>query len=192
MRKFVTVASVVLVLAMVAVMVDVISGRMKPDTAQSVSASLILLATLLYVILTGETLQVLKQQTEMQKKTVCRFGLTKREEKAFVWVANLGFSSFLVNGIDFLAQANSPISKSTHKHRVVAVGERKLFEVPEELYLHAALRCEVAVNLAYMGPDEVEYSAERSFLLLVSDGKIVKIKRAAMPDKGKAPWAESQ
>lgn len=192
MRKFVFIFSGLCGAAIVGVVVAVFAGRLASDKGQTVAAMLTVLVTLGFVVLTFESLQVLKQQVEIQKATICRFGLIKRNDGVYVWVANLGFSSFLVTSIHYSAQANSPLKESSHAHRTVAMGERKLFLVPESLYVHAAISREIAIQLEYVGPDGKEHVMKRDFLLVVSsDGRVVKIMKTETLQQAKPESEDS-
>jgi hypothetical protein len=196
MLKLVRVVAVVCCTAIVVFVVGVLTGywlsSYKGDKGQIVVAMIGVLVTVAYVAVTFETLQVLRQQVENQKATACRFGLIRRDGKVYVWVANLGFSTFLVTSIHFFAQANSSLQESTHMHRTVAMGERKLFLVPEGLYVHAVLRREIAVQIRYVGLDEKEHCMRREFVLLVSEGTVVKITKAQTAQQAKGEWGDSQ
>jgi len=149
---------------------------------QAVAAVAGFLATILligvtreYVRTNQETLKLLAAQWEQQHTPTFRFGVKASNGYARVWVANLGVANFMVTKVVVAKKQEKPLVR--HKHRIVTPGHVTGFDLPEELWRDEPIFCDINVKLEYQCFGKEGVSEGRSYNLLVSNGKVIKIRK---------------
>ncbi|MBI2678087.1 MAG: hypothetical protein HYX28_04850 [Candidatus Koribacter versatilis] len=150
-------------------------GTISSTEAGTVAAFVLVYITLEYVITNHEILAVMKNQWARQSAVLMRFGLRQLAGEAQVWIANFGLANLMV--IEVRIESRRDDRVILYKHAIIAPGVVKHYAIPKSVYQHVQLFRAYDVSVKYFGIDEVEQSASRAYTLLVSQGRVVKIKR---------------
>jgi len=128
-----------------------------------------------YVRTTQDTLAILREQWEYQRKIEIRFGMSIKEEKPWVRVINPGGVRFWISKVVFSKLDHSP--HTIMPYTMVGPGEKRGFFVPKAVYKDDRYYCDVDVTLYYEPYGQPEKTFSRAFRIELSNGKIQQILR---------------
>jgi hypothetical protein len=145
-----------------------------PLTTLAVTAVLAAI-TWQYVRTTQETLAILKEQWEYQRKIEIRFGVSIKEEKPWARIVNPGGVRFWISKVVFSKLDHSPYT--IMPYTMVGPGEKRGFFIPKGVYKDDRYYCDVNITLHYEPYGQAERIISRAFRIELSNGKIQQILR---------------
>ena len=150
-----------------------------PQTLQAVSTLavtvILALVTWHYVRTTQKTLALFREQWEYQQKLGIVFGIKKRNDKAWIRIANTGGVRLLLSKAVFHRRGKKPFTRNTL--RMIGEGRNYGFYVPLALYKDEPHNCDVDVTLHYQGYAKGEETVSKAFRIELLRGKVYHIKR---------------
>jgi hypothetical protein len=117
----------------------------------AVATVLLLYVTLEYVLANQENLELFRRQLARQESVFLHFDLGCRDGAAFVRVANLGISNFLLTGMHVRTQDLAEFDYPAH--RIVKSGKSKEITLPRDAWANHPLSIDLEVTLSFVGLD---------------------------------------
>jgi hypothetical protein len=120
-------------------------------SAGSLLATVLLLCiTWLYVLTNQDTLALLEQQWSESRRVHLSFGLTVKDERLVIWVANLGSAHSIISR----ARIRTPSGalEEFEDHVAVEAGKLEFLPIPESVLSAAHVTGDLDVSLYYSGP----------------------------------------
>ena len=141
----------------------------------AVAAILLVYVTIEYVLANQQSLTLLNRQWELQNTPAIRFGVTRSEAMPYVWIANFGYSSFMVSKL-VIRRKDEPRFQA-NKHLVVPAGRLRRIKIPEKLWEDAPLFVALDLRLSFHTPIQFGDTEAKAFTLHVNNRKVYKIRR---------------
>jgi hypothetical protein len=136
-------------------------------------AAVLAAVTWQYAYATEQMVELLREQWKSQQAVHIRFGLKIQDRRARVWIRNLGTAHFMVTKAILRTDSDT---KTIYLHMVVHPDRRAGFFVPDSLWEHHSIFCDINVTLYYESATQAIASQSRAYNLLVGVGRAQVIK----------------
>jgi hypothetical protein len=136
-------------------------------------AAVLVAVTWQYAYATEQMVEVMQAQFKSQQAIHIRFGVKIQERRARVWVRNLGTAHFMVTKAVLRSDSET---KTIYMHMVVAPERKAGFFIPDSLWEHHSIHCDVNVTLYYESANQSLTSQSKAYNFIVGIGRTAVIK----------------
>jgi hypothetical protein len=121
-----------------------------------------------YAYATETMVELLREQWKSQQVVHIRFGLKVQDQRARVWVRNLGTARFMV--AKAVVRNTNSETETMYMHMVVAPDTKAGFFIPDSMWERYSLFADINVTLYYESATQPMTSQAKAYNLRVSSG----------------------